>query len=73
MLPSDNHKIVIRANKTSTGEYNGRFNAPMLNEDVIRLFKRIWNLVTSLFNDVMVAIFSGSEKHIVDMTQYTYI
>lgn len=34
-MPSDNHKIVIRADKTPAGEHSGRFNAPTINEVAI--------------------------------------
>lgn len=34
-MPSDNHKIVIRADRTPFGEYEGRFNAPTIDEVVI--------------------------------------
>jgi len=32
MIPSDNHKIVIGADKRPAGEHERRFNAPTLNE-----------------------------------------
>lgn len=35
MMPSDDHKIVIRADKRPAGEHERRFNAPMLNEVAI--------------------------------------
>lgn len=35
MMPSDNHKIVIRADKRPAGEHERRFNAPTLNEVAI--------------------------------------
>uniref|UniRef100_A0A0K8VWV8 Helitron helicase-like domain-containing protein n=1 Tax=Bactrocera latifrons TaxID=174628 RepID=A0A0K8VWV8_BACLA len=34
-LPSDNHRIVIRADKTPTGEHSRRFNAPTIDEVAI--------------------------------------
>ncbi|XP_031333941.1 uncharacterized protein LOC116163953 [Photinus pyralis] len=34
-MPSDNHKIVIRADKTPGGEHSRRFNAPTINEIAI--------------------------------------
>lgn len=34
-MPSDNHKIVIRADRTPFGEYERRFNAPTIDEVVI--------------------------------------
>lgn len=34
-MPSDNHKIVIRADKTPVGEHARRFNAPTINEVAI--------------------------------------
>jgi len=35
MMPSDDHKIVIRADKRPAGEHERRYNAPMLNEVAI--------------------------------------
>lgn len=35
IMPSDDHKIVIRADKRLAGEYERRFNAPMLNKVAI--------------------------------------
>lgn len=35
MMPSDDHKIVIRADKRPAGEHERRFNAPTLNEVAI--------------------------------------
>lgn len=35
MMPSDDHKIVIKADKTPVGEHERRFNAPTLNEVAI--------------------------------------
>ncbi|KAF2891841.1 hypothetical protein ILUMI_14332, partial [Ignelater luminosus] len=35
MMPSDDHKIVIRADKRPAGEHERRFNVPMLNEVAI--------------------------------------
>jgi len=34
-MPSDNHRIVIRANKTPFGEHARRFNAPTIDEVAI--------------------------------------
>lgn len=34
-MPSDNHQIVIRADKTPSGEHSGRFNAPTNSEVAI--------------------------------------
>lgn len=34
-MPSDNHKIVIRADKTPAGEHVRRFNAPTINDVAI--------------------------------------
>jgi len=34
-MPSDNYKIVIRADKTPAGQYARRFNAPTIDEDAI--------------------------------------
>jgi hypothetical protein len=34
-MPSDNHKIVIRADKTPVGQHARRFNAPTIDEVVI--------------------------------------
>lgn len=34
-MPSNNHTIVIRADKTPTGEHARRFNAPTINEVAI--------------------------------------
>lgn len=34
-MPSDNHKIVIRADKTPVGEHARRFNAPTMNDVAI--------------------------------------
>lgn len=34
-MPSDNHKIVIKADKTPVGEHSRRFNAPTINEVAI--------------------------------------
>lgn len=34
-MPSDNHKIVIRADKTPAGEHARRFNAPTIDEVAI--------------------------------------
>ncbi|GFS89785.1 uncharacterized protein TNCV_969621 [Trichonephila clavipes] len=35
MMPSDTHKIVIHADKTSVGEHVRRYNAPTINEVAI--------------------------------------
>lgn len=35
MMPSDNHKIVIRADKTPAGQHARRFNAPTIDEVAI--------------------------------------
>ncbi|XP_050065299.1 uncharacterized protein LOC126554253, partial [Aphis gossypii] len=35
LMPSDNHKIVIRADKTPTGQHTRRFNAPTIDEVAI--------------------------------------
>lgn len=34
-MPSDNHKIVIRADKAPAGQHAGRFNAPTIDEVAI--------------------------------------
>jgi hypothetical protein len=34
-MPSDNHKIVIKADKTPSGEHTRRFNAPTIDEVAI--------------------------------------
>lgn len=34
-MPTDNHRIVIRADKAPAGEHSGRFNAPTINEVAI--------------------------------------
>lgn len=34
-MPSDNHKIVIRADKTPAGEHARRFNAPTIDDVAI--------------------------------------
>jgi hypothetical protein len=34
-MPSDNHKIVIKADKTPAGQHAGRFNAPTIDEVAI--------------------------------------
>ena len=34
-VPSDNHKIIIRADKTPAGEHARRFNAPTIDELVV--------------------------------------
>lgn len=35
LMPTDNHKIVIRADKTPVGEHTRRFNAPTIDEVAI--------------------------------------
>ncbi len=35
LMPSDNHKIVIRADKTPAGQHTRRFNAPTIDEVAI--------------------------------------
>jgi hypothetical protein len=35
MMSSDDHKVVIRADKKPSGGHEERFNAPMLNEVAI--------------------------------------
>ncbi|GFV22541.1 helitron_like_N domain-containing protein [Trichonephila clavipes] len=39
MMPSDTHKIVIRADKTPVGEHVRRFNAPTVDEVVIIIIR----------------------------------
>ena len=34
-MPSDNHKIVIKADKTTSGQHARRFNAPTIDEVAI--------------------------------------
>lgn len=38
-MPTDNHKIVIRADKTPFGEHSRRFNAPTIDEVAIVIVK----------------------------------
>jgi len=45
MMPSDDYKIVIRAEKTPVGQHAACFNAPTINEVAIVVVEKIWSHV----------------------------
>ncbi|XP_043661631.1 uncharacterized protein LOC122625608 isoform X2 [Drosophila teissieri] len=52
-MPSDNHKIIIKADRTPIGEHASRFNAPKTDDVAIVIVGTSFNLATSCYIEEM--------------------
>ncbi|EFN61253.1 Uncharacterized ATP-dependent helicase YHR031C, partial [Camponotus floridanus] len=66
MMPSDDHKIVIRADKKPTGEHERRFNAPMLNEAIVVVGENMES------RDIVIQRRNGSKLQRISETHRSY-
>jgi hypothetical protein len=66
MMPSDDHKIVIRSDKTPVGQHARRFNAHTIDEVAIVVVGKIWSHMI-LFYIIEIINYNVLRKHIAHM------